>query len=280
MGIIGNLSKRVAHAGGALSSLTATTAAAATVAKAPGETKIVALFNTSARYNAVAQEIALRNLFGAKRRWRIIAVRSNRLFAPELIGDADLLVSCGSGAEEPLDLFSGETGIADAVGRGTPLWTDRNLDAVMENVTKRGMGFIALNDTVQAGNARLLEFLDVAALPAKETQPLWVTRINKEHPVTEGVGKFLVLHDDQHGIIIKSGNTVTLFETTAVHEKRQTVSGWALDRGAGRIVGILPGCTTHAYSAPEYRNILWRAAHWAMNRAIEPYPEAENTLYN
>jgi len=280
MGIIGTMSKRAAHAGGALAGVTATTASAATAAKAPGETKIVALMSTSTRYNAVAQEIALRSIFAGKRNWRLIAVRSNRLFTPDIIGDADLLISCGSGAEEPVDLFSGDAGIADAVGQGTPLWTKGNLDAVMENITKRGMGFLALHDTVQARNPRLLEFLDVTALPAKEPQPLWITRINKEHPVMKGIGKFLVPLDDQHGVIIKPGSTDTLFETTAVHEKRQAASGWALERGKGRIVGILPGCTTTAYTAPEYRNLLWRAAHWAMNRAIEPYPEADNTLYD
>jgi len=113
-----------------------------------------------------------------------------------------------------------------------------------------------------------------------EFEPLWIRRLNQNHPITKGIGKFLIAHDEQYAVLIKSESTATLFETTAIHEKRQAISGWALESGNGRIVGLLPGSTIHAYLAPEYRNIIWRAAHWAMKRDIQPYPNAKNTLYD
>ena len=78
----------------------------------------------------------------------------------------------------------------------------------------------------------------------------------------QGIGKFMIANDEQLAVIIKSQSTATLFETTAIHEKRQVISGWALDRGNGRIAGLLPGHTVDTYQEPEYRNIIWRAAHW------------------
>jgi trehalose utilization protein len=112
-----------------------------------------------------------------------------------------------------------------------------------------------------------------------EREPLWVTKINKNHPIMNGIGKFLIDNDEQLAVIIRSKSTDTLFQTTAIHEKRQVISGWALESGKGRIVGLLPGVTTDAYKTPEYQNIIWRSAHWALKRDIQQYPHAKNRYY-
>lgn len=264
----------------ALAAAAGTNVSAATRPKAPGETKIVALFGTTARNNGIAQEIEVRRVFASKRNWRIVSVRAGRLFKPDMIADADLFIICRDNTPEPVDLFVSDAGVADAMVPGAAFWTDANVAAIIGNVRNRGMGLIALHNTIFAGNRRFLDFLDVREIGKHEFEPLWVRRLNREHPVTEGVGKFLIARDEQYGVVIKSPNTATLFETTAVHEKRQAVSGWALESGKGRIVGLLPGSTAETYRPPEYRNILWRAAHWAMNRPVELYPEAANTLYD
>ena len=142
------------------------------------------------------------------------------------------------------------------------------------------MGLLALHNTILAGNSQFWDFLDVREVMYNELEPLWVTRINKNHPIMQGIGKFMIANDEQFAVIIKSTSTATLFETTAIHEKRQVISGWALDSGNGRIVGLLPGHTMDAYRAPEYQNIIWRAAHWAIKRTIESYPNAKNRYYN
>jgi len=248
--------------------------------KAPGKTKVVAIFGTNDSHNGVGYEINVRKIFESKEDWQMIFARANKFFTPELISDADLLITCQARTADPIDLFTEEGGLAETMLEGAPLWTDTNVKAIIDNVRKRGMGLLALHDTILAGNSRFVDFLDVREIMYNELEPLWVTRINKDHPVMQGIGKFMIANDEQLAVIIKSKTTATLFETTAIHEKRQVISGWALDSGHGRIVGLLPGHTMDAYQEPEYRNIIWRAAHWAMNRTIEPYPNANNKYYN
>ena len=248
--------------------------------KASGETKVVALFGTTDSNNGVGQEIHVRKIFESKKDWRFIFVRANNFFTPDLLSDADLLIICRDGGSNSIDFFTTDSGVADSLVQGAPLWTDENVTAIIDNVSNRGMGFLALHNTICADNRKFMEFLDVKEVKKHELEPLWVRRLNQNHPITKGVGKFLISNDEQYAVLIKSKSTVTLFETTAIHEKRQAVSGWALEKGKGRIVGLLPGSTIHAYQAPEYQNIIWRTAHWAMNRNIQPYPNAKNTLYD
>jgi len=284
MGLFNKVQKRrVLRAG--LPSLAAGTAAVSSVhaairPKAPGETKVVAIFGTNDSHNGVGYEINVRKIFESKKDWRLICVRANKLFTPELISDADLLIICQMKGADPVDFFTRDGGLADTIVEGASLWTDTNVKAIIDNVRNRGMGLIALHNTILAGNRQFMDFLDVREIMHNELEPLWVTRINKTHPIMQGIGKFMIANDEQFAVIIKSKSTATLFETTAIHEKRQVISGWALDSGNGRIVGLLPGHTMDAYQAPEYQNIIWRAAHWAMKRTIESYPNAKNRYYN
>jgi type 1 glutamine amidotransferase len=253
---------------------------AATKPKAHGKIKVVAVFGTTDWNNGLGHEICIRKIFESKKDWQLICVRANKFFTPQLISDADLLITCRAGGADPIDLFRKDGGIADTLVQGSSLWTDTNVRAIIENVRDRGMGLLALHNSVASDNKQFLDFLDVAVVTPHEIEPLWATRINKEHPITQGIGKFLISNDEQYLVIIKSPSTATLFETTAIHEKRQGVSGWALESGKGRIVGLLPGSTVHAYQSPEYQNIVWRSAHWAMKRDIQPYPNAKNTYYD
>jgi type 1 glutamine amidotransferase len=248
--------------------------------KSPGKTKVVAIFGTTDWNNGIGHELHVRKIFESKKDWQLLFVRANKFFTPDIISDADLLITCRSGGADPIDLFTSGAGVADSAVPGAHFWTDKNVKAIIDNVRNRGMGLLALHNTISAGHREFLDFLDVKEIMPHEFEPLWARKVNKDHPVTSGVGKFFIAHDEQYAVIIKSKTTETLIETTAIHEKRQAVSGWALESGKGRIVGLLPGSTVHAYLAPEYRTILWRAAHWAMNRDIPPYPEQRNTLYD
>lgn len=271
------LAAGIAVAGGALA--TSSVSEAAVRPKTAGETKIVALFGTTGRSNGTAHELALRGMFESKKDWRLVFVRSDRLFTPDLIRDADLFIVGRDASPDPIDLFAKDAGIADSVTPGAPFWTDANVRAIIDNVENRGMGLMAMQGTVLCGHHGFMTFLDVAGIEPHEIEPMWYTRFNTTHPIMSGVGKFSVLHDEQPLVIVKSPGTATLFESTAVHEKRQGVSGWALERGKGRIAGLLPGSTTHAYRTPEYRTIIWRAAHWAMKHDIPPCPGGGNRYY-
>ncbi|MBT4484191.1 MAG: hypothetical protein HOC71_11015 [Candidatus Latescibacteria bacterium] len=232
-------------------------------------TKVVAFMGGDYGHNSVTLEMHIRQLFASRKDWRILFVRASRFFTPKLISDADLLIT--SRHSRPDDIDWSPEGIVDSMRTGELLWTDENADAIIDNVRNRGMGFLALHNTIACKNRNIVNLLDVEPIPHKEVQPLWIHDMNPEHPVTKGIGKFFISLDEQFAVVIKSQYTTTLFETTAIHDKRRAIGGWCLENGKGRIVGLLPGHTKFTYRVPEYQEILWRAAHWAMKKDIPPF---------
>lgn len=255
------------------------TAAAATVASAaetaspwakrPGETKVVAMMGGDCEHNRTFPEMHIRGLFAPKKDWRILFVQSSEFFSPELISDADLLIVSRNG--RPDDIRWRPGGIADTLEKGSPFWTDGNAGAIIGNV-RRGMGFLALHDTIACGNRDIETFLGMTPIPHNEPQPLWIHDINRDHPVSGGTGRFLVSLDEQFAAILEDAKAQTLFLTTGMHDKRRAAGGWTIERSNGRIVVMLPGHTVYAYQTVEYQRLLWRAAHWAMHRDIPPFP--------
>ncbi len=259
-------------AAGVASTIAAPDVSAAVRPKAPGETKIVAIMGGDYGHNCIPLEMHIRGIFSMKNNWRILFVRASRFFTPELISDADLLIT--SRHSRPDDIDWREEGIVDTMSKGELLWTDENAVAIIDNVRNRGMGFLALHNTIACRNKKITGLLDIEPIPHNEVQPVWIRDLNQEHPVTEGMKNFFVPLDEQFAVVVKSGATITLFETTAIHDKRNAVGGWCLEQGKGRIVGLLPGHTTELYRLREYQEILWRAAHWAMKREIPVFPKS------
>ena len=245
--------------------------------KASGETKVVLVTDWNDRHNGVAFELAVRNIFKTNPDWRIVAIRDTGAFSPALLADADLLIA-NRGADA--DLFKITEGrIVETPVMGSRFWTDEATQAVIANIRDRGMGFLALHATMDCGSADILRILDIEPVMTGEPQPVWVRNLNRDHPVTVGIGKFHIRLDEQIAAIVRSPETVILFETTGIHDKRESVGGWCRMEGKGRVVGFLPGHAAEVFEAPEFRTIVWRAAHWAMKRDIPSYPEERNTLY-
>ena len=232
--------------------------------------RVVAFMGGDIFHNAIPMEVKFREIFSTKNDWRITFARSAKQLTPALIGTADILVISRGGGPDPIAWST--VGVADSVTEGGTVWTEENVRAILRGVRERGMGFLALHDTIACGNREMEEFLDIVPVSANEMQPLWVRDADKEHPVTRGIGRFLISLDEQFGVVIKSAETVTLFETTAVHDKRHAIGGWCLERGKGRVVGLLPGHGIWAWRTPEYREILWRSVHWALRKDIPPFP--------
>ncbi|MFC1692277.1 ThuA domain-containing protein [Candidatus Latescibacterota bacterium] len=237
--------------------------------KAPGETRIVAMMAHDNLHNGVSQEVSIRNVFKSKNDWRIIFVRGSKFFTPDLISDADLLITARTGIADPIDLYP--DAVSDTAEPGARLWTDENVKAIIDNVKNRGMGFLALHNTIYSRSREIVDLLGVKEIMHNEVQPIWVRDLNQNHPITKGIGKFFINLDEQFAVVIKSKYTETLFETTAIHDKRRAIGGWCLESGKGRIVGLLPGHTAWPYQVREYCDILWRSAHWAMRWDIPPY---------
>jgi len=243
---------------------------AAAAAKAPGETKVVAIMGHDAMHNGVAYEVYIRRIFRSNKDWRLWFCRSNKYFTPELISDADLLMT---------SLFGGPytdqiEGLADRIEQPRKaLWSDEMVEAVVDNVRNRGMGWMPVHNAIWFGRTELEELSGTRPVLHQEIQPLILRQFNQEHPITRGIDDFIVNIDEQFSVELTApSKTSILFKTLAVHDKNEGIGGWCIEQGKGRVVGLLPGHEHWCYRIPEYQDIFWRAAHWALNRDIPPFP--------
>ena len=239
--------------------------------RSSGTKKIVAMVAHDFYHNGVAQELSIRGILKGREDWDIIFARASALVTPDLLKDADLLITARTGIRDPIDLTTNPLA-AEAVP-GDILWRDDVVQAIVDGVRQRGMGFLALHCTLFCRNRTITDLMDIEPIMHQEVQPVWVHDFNGSHPITTNASRFLINLDEQFAVVIKSPDTAILFKTTAVHDKRQAIGGWCLEQGRGRVVGLLPGHTVFPYRVPQYREIFWRAAHWAMREDVPPFNE-------
>ncbi len=114
--------------------------------------------------------------------------------------------------------------------------------------------------------------MNIRPILHQEVQPIGVNYVNQDHPITRGVDTFFVNLDEQFDVEFREpGLCTVLLKSLAIHDKRIATTGWCLDRGKGRVVGLLLGHYQWPYRTHEYQEIFWNAAHWAMHRDIPPY---------
>ena len=237
--------------------------------KIPGTTKIVAVMAHDTNHNGICYETALRSIFASKKDWRLVFVRASKAFSPAIIADADLFMAARTSIADPIDLFPDP--IVDTSRKGEVFWNDINTEAVVKNIRDRGMGFLSLHCTLYSGRKEIADVLGVEPVMHREIQPLWAHDLNQEHPITRGLDPFFINLDEQFGAVIKSESTISLFDTTGMHDKRECIGGWCREHGKGRVAALLPGHTGDPYTVPVYREIIWRAAHWAARKDIPPF---------
>ena len=256
----------------AASSVVVPTVKAAVRPKTPGETKIVAVMGDY-WHPAVSQEHHVRGIFSSKKGWKIYFVQASRYFTPELISDADLFISARYSGRDSIG-WSTDPVVVDRP-QGDKIWTDEQTEALFDNVRSRGMGWMAVHCTLFSGRKDIEDFIGIEPILHQEIQPCIIKDLNREHPITKDINSFFFNLDEQFDAQIKNpAMTTLLFRSLAVHDKRDAVGGWCLERGKGRVVGLLPGHYQWTYRVPEYQEIFWRAAHWAMKREIPQYPNA------
>ncbi len=240
--------------------------------KAPGETKVVAIMGDY-WHPAVSQELHVRQIFSSHKDWKFYFVQRSNWFTPELLADADLIITARYGGADSLG-WSDEPVVVSRPS-GDPYMTDEQEAAIIENVTRRGAGWLAVHCTLFTGRKAIEDLMGVEPVLHQEIQPVVVRDLNQEHPITRGIPTHFFNLDEQFDAEIKDpSRTTVLFRTLAVHDKRIAIGGWCLEQGKGRVVGLLPGHYQWTYRVPEYQEIFWRAAHWALRRDIPPYPGA------
>jgi type 1 glutamine amidotransferase len=242
---------------------------ASAVPKSPGQTKVL-YFGGDYIHNGVGQERYLRQTF-SKSGWRLMFVQASRFITPRELADTDLFMMTRTGASDAQGY--NPDGIVETRPEPDPLLPSESMNALIDNITNRGMGFMALHCT--AGNPelpRLMELLGVKPLRSgAKLQPVRFHDFNPDHPVSRGFADFEIELDENLHKEIVAPDVVPLFKTTGLQDGSVNIGGWSLERGKGRIVVLLAGHTNYAWSDPNYRQLHWRAAHWALRRDIPPF---------
>lgn len=234
--------------------------------KKPGELKIV-----GAMGHDYHLEGSIRPIMGRIKKARVWWARHYGPITPELLSDTDLLLTFYAG-----DSYEwSPSGLADSAGTDRKrLYTDENVAAIIDNIENRGMGWIAVHNTPWFAGEKLNALMGADALLHREIQPVIICKLNQNHPITQGIEPFIIQLDEQFGVFFRDPDdpdVTMLFRSQGVHDKRMTTQGWCVQRGKGRIVGLTPGHYEWAWYQVQYQEILWRAAHWAMNIPIEPF---------
>ena len=238
---------------------------ALTKPKSSGETKVV-FFGGDYIHNGVGQELFLRQTF-SKTNWRLLFIQASHFLTPEVLGDTDLLMMAKMGTRDTIG-FSPE-GIVEHRPVPDIFLDPQTEEAIVENVVNRGMGFIAFHATVRNLHLRkLTAMLGAGPYRGSAVQTVRFHDFNPEHPITEGFQRFDLPEDENHAAVIIDDSVTLLFKSLWLYDQQINNAGWCVERGKGRVVALLAGHTNSAWAHPLYRQLHFRAAHWAMRQEI------------
>jgi type 1 glutamine amidotransferase len=241
--------------------------------KARGETKVVYL-GGDILHCGYTQEISLRCTYRSAG-WRFFSMTDARYLTPEFLKDADLLMITRWGG--PIIGWSPGAIIERNLDDQDGYMTDELEAVIVDNVVNRGMGFIALHCTIWTPDKK--KFSEMMGIKGKMHGPVQTVHLhnfNQDHPITKGYKDFDIGSDENFGVELINPKAVSLYETTGETDKRHDIAGWCIEQGKGRVVGLAAGHTYEPwlFSSP-YRELHWRAAHWAMKKEIPPYVETK-----
>jgi len=145
----------------------------------------------------------------------------------------------------------------------------------------------AVRDFVTAGGSALFyhnvtyisphndDFRDVLGAVTEGHPPIRTFKVkvvNKEHPITRGVGDFIVT-DEQHYVTYQKDSKYLLLQS--VNEQGLTykglgstsAAGWAYDYGKGRVCYLAPGHMISDLWNPEYEKLQKNAVRWLLRQS-------------
>lgn len=136
---------------------------------------------------------------------------------------------------------------------------------------RRGGGLLALHSAVICFDAQPDWHATVGASwnwersshPPVGEVTVTVTDAGRTHPITEGLGSFLI-EDEVYGFLDEEPGLVALL--TSRHGGRDHPLLWARPLGQGRVVTDLLGHSTTSLHHPAHAQVLRRAARWATGR--------------
>jgi len=150
-------------------------------------------------------------------------------------------------------------------------WIKEDQAAALKDFVNAGGGFYSLhnNSHVSVTSKTYREVQGGAYIGHPTLRPFKVRVTNSKHPITQGIGDFMV-NDEQHYVEYDKDPKYKLLEAENIDgldfQKLGTksIAGWAYDYGKGRVVFTSPGHTIHALWAPEYVKLQRRSVRWLL----------------
>ncbi len=150
-------------------------------------------------------------------------------------------------------------------------WLTEEQATALRDFVSEGNGFYALHNSshLSLSSKTYRELMGGAYIGHPPLRPFKVRVVNAGHPITRGIGDFMV-NDEQHyvhydkepkNILMEAENIDGLtFQSLGT----KSIAGWAYDYGRGRVVFTSPGHTIHALWVPQYVKMQQRAMSWLL----------------
>ncbi len=236
--------------------------------KNPKETKVLFLVG-DVWHNGVRMESHWRRVLSVTG-WRLMFAQSSQFVTPELLDEIDLFIFARYAGGDSLG-WSPE-GIIEERPKSYYFMTGEQEDAMVRNVTERGMGLIPFHCSMWQPKAR--KFLDLVGMQEPKMHgPLMETSfydINQSHPLTQGIEEYTT-EDEIFGAVMQDVDYTPLMRARQELENGEVLdrlAAWSREAGKGRIVFLNCGASHVCYWKKSFKELMWRSAFWSMGRDI------------
>ena len=236
--------------------------------KKPGEVR--ALFLVGDYWHpGMMQETHWRRVLGTTG-WRLMFAQSSQFVTPEVLSQTDLFIFCRYSG--PDSVGWSPLGIVEERPKAAPWMTSEQEDAIVENVTKRGMGIIPVHCSIwNPDNKKFMELIGVEKPimhgPIRAMTSFY--EMNPNHPITAGVEPFSEV-DEIFGADMLNVKYEPLMRAKETNPDMDRLALWTREVGNGRVV-MLNCCSTQEVCwKKSMKEIMWRSAYWAMKKDIPP----------
>lgn len=170
--------------------------------------------------------------------------------------------------------YAGNLENAGAFSKPKPVtWITEEQGAAIKDFVTKGNGFYALHNSsnISLSSRNYRDVMGGAYIGHPPLRPFRVRPTQNRHPITQGIGEFIV-NDEQHYVAYDKDPKHIILEAenmdglTFRNLGTKSISGWAYDFGSGRVVFTAVGHTIHAMWNPQYFEIQKRSVQWLLKQ--------------
>jgi type 1 glutamine amidotransferase len=152
-------------------------------------------------------------------------------------------------------------------------WMTEEQGAAIKEFVNVGNGFYALHNCshISLSSKNYRDVMGGAYVGHPPLRPFRVRASENKHPITQGIGEFMV-NDEQHYVDFDKDRKHIILEAEnidgLVYENHgpKSIAGWAYDFGKGRVVFTAAGHTIHAMWVLEYLEVQKRSVRWLLKQ--------------